>query len=131
MNRFDYIKILKNHLLPLIKEEFNCRGYLFQDDNAPVHTAEDVKKWILMNKIKVLPDWPSQSPDLNPIENLRSELERRIRSKPQAITNLAELETTLQEEWSKISQSQVMALIESMPWRIEAVIANNGWPTKY
>ena len=44
-----------------------------------------------------MPDWPSQSPDLNPIEHLLlwSELERRIRSKPQAITNIAELETAL------------------------------------
>ena len=131
MNRFDYIQILKKHLLPLIKEEFNCRGYWFQDDNAPVHTAKDVKKWILMNEIKVLPDWPSQSPDLNPIEHLWAGLERRIRSRSQAITNVAELETALQEEWDKISQSQVMALIESMPRRIEAVITNNGWPTKY
>ena len=73
----------------------------------------------------------SQSPDSNPIEHLWSELERRIRSKPQAITNIAELETALQEEWGKISQSQVMALIESMPRRIEAVISSNGWPTKY
>ena len=44
---------------------------------------------------------------------------------------VAELETALQEEWGKISQSQVMALIESRPWRLEAVIANNEWPTKY
>jgi len=56
---------------------------------------------------------------------------KRIRSRSQAITNVAELETALQEEWGKISQSQVMALIESMPRRIEAVITNNGWPTKY
>ena len=47
------------------------------------------------------------------------------------ITNIAEVETALQEEWGKISQSQVMALIESMPRRIEAVISSNGWPTKY
>lgn len=131
MNRFGYIEILEHHLLPLIKKEFNCKGYLFQDDNAPVHTAEDVQKWTSMNKIKVLEDWPSQSPDLNPIEHLWSELERRIRNRPRAITKVAELETALQEEWDKISRSQVMALIESMPRRIEAVIANNGWPTKY
>ena len=57
----------------------------------------------------------------------------RIRSRPQAITNVAELETALQEEWGKIPQSQATttALIESMPRRIDAVIANNGWPTKY
>src|SRR6185369_6264847 len=67
MNRFDHIQRLEKYLLPLIKEEFNCRGYWFQDDNAPVHTAKDVKKGILMNKIKALPDWPNQSPDLNPI----------------------------------------------------------------
>ena len=41
----------------------------------------------------------------------------RIRSRPQAITNVAELETALQEEWGKIPQSQATttALIESMP----------------
>ena len=53
MNRFDHIQILEKYLLPLIKEEFNCRGYWFQDDNAPVHTAKDVKKWILMNKCQI------------------------------------------------------------------------------
>jgi len=58
-------------------------------------------------------------------------LKMMVRSRSQAITNVAELETVLQEEWGKISQSQVMALIESMPWRIEAVITNNEWPTKY
>ena len=36
MNRFNYIEILEKHLLPFIKEEFNCRGYWFQDNNAPV-----------------------------------------------------------------------------------------------
>ena len=120
LNSLGYIQILEDHLLPLIENDFNRRGYLYQDDNAPVHTARVVKNWYSTNGVNVLSNWPSQSPDLNPIEHLWSELERRIRSKP-----------ALQEEWGKISQSQVMALIESMPRRIETVISSNGWPTKY
>ena len=35
MDRFDYIRILETHLLPLISRDFGGKGYLFQDDNAP------------------------------------------------------------------------------------------------
>ena len=45
--------------------------------------------------------------------------------------NTNELESALQEEWSKISKDVLTKLIESMPRRIEAVIENDGWPTKY
>ena len=44
MNYRDYIQILESHLLPLINNSFNGQDYLFQDDNAPVHTAKNVKK---------------------------------------------------------------------------------------
>ena len=65
MDRFDYIRILETHLLPLISRDFGGKGYLFQDDNAPIHTAKDVNEWVAEKKIKILPNWPSQSPDLN------------------------------------------------------------------
>jgi len=68
---------------------------------------------------------------LNPIEHLWSELERRIRRRPKNLKSIIELESALQEEWSKISKDVLTKLIESMPRRIEAVIENDGWPKKY
>ncbi len=44
------------------------RGWVFQHDNGPKHTAKATKEWLKKKHIKVV-DWHSQSPVLNPIEN--------------------------------------------------------------
>ncbi len=74
-------KILDENLFPSARTLKMGRGWVFQHDNDPKHTAKATKEWLKKRHIKVL-EWPSQSPDLHPIENLWREPKVRVAKKP-------------------------------------------------
>jgi hypothetical protein len=105
---------------------------VFQDDSAPIHTAETVQSWFEKHegKLQHLP-WPAQSPDFNIFEPLCSVLETRVRNRFPLPTSLKQLEDVLQEEWYTILLETVQNLHESIPRRTAAILKAKGCPTSY
>ena len=130
LNASAYQVILDNSMLPTLWEQFGDGPFLFQHDCAPVHKARSIKTWMREFGVDEL-DRPAQSPDLNPIEHLWDELERRLRARPSRPTSVCDLTNALLEEWSKIPINTLLNLVESLPRRVEAVIAAKGGPTSY
>ncbi len=125
----DYKYIWSTSCFLLLNSFFKDADFIFQQDLAPAHTAKSTKSWLNDQGVGVL-DWPANSPDLNPIENLWSIVKRKMRNNKQP-TNADELKATVKETWASIPPQQCHKLITSMPRRIEAVIKAKGAPTKY
>ncbi len=128
VNAAIYQEILEHFMLPSADKLYRDADFIFQQDLAPAHTAKGTKSWFNNHGVTVL-DWPANSPDLNPIDNLWGIVKRKMRdTRP---NNADELKATVKETWASIPPQQCHKLITSMPCRIEAVIKAKGAPTKY
>ncbi len=104
--------ILKQSMIPSLRRL--GRRAVFQQDNDPKHTSK-------MLRVKVM-DWPSMSPDLNPIEHLWGILKWKVEESK--VSNIHQLCDVIMEEWKR-------TLVNSMPKRVKAVLENNGDHTNY
>ena len=133
MNADGYLKILGKEMLLTARDQFGegQRNFVFQQDNAPCHTAKKVKDWFRENNVKVL-EWPAQSPDLNPIENLWMQMKRLVTEKKPY--NKVTLTEAIIHTWFRVVKNEperLSNLVKSMPSRCQAVINAKGYPTKY
>ncbi len=128
VNAAIYQEILEHFMLPSADKLYGDADFIFQQDLAPAHTAKATKRWFDDHGVTVL-DWPANSPDLNPIENLWGIVKRKMRdTRP---NNADELKAAIKATWASIPPQQCHKLITSMPRWIEAVIKAKGAPTKY
>ncbi len=74
-----YQYILEHFMLPSADQLFKEADFILQQDLASAHTAKSTKSW-LNDQVGAL-DWPANSPDLNPIENLWGIVKRKMRNK--------------------------------------------------
>ena len=121
-----YQEILQEHLASI--KELYPDGFIFQQDGATAHTAKSTKKFLADEGIEVI-DWPPNSPDLSPIENLwnimKDALEKEIDRSPEHWMDI------IQRIWDEEVPNHIEKLIDSMPDRILKCIAANGDKIKY
>ncbi len=80
MNSAVYQKILKDNVRPSVRDLKLKRTWVLQQDNDPKHTSKSTSEWLKKNKMKTL-EWPSESPDLNPIEMLWHDLKKVVHAR--------------------------------------------------
>jgi transposase len=134
MDQHVYKHLFTHVAMPAAKRlHGNYSDFIFQQDNDPKHCAKSLKDLYARLETQGFKQlqWPSQSPDLNPIEHLWDELDRRIRARTERPTNKENLFTILKEEWSKITPETCKNLVDSMPRRLHSVKKNHGGHTKY
>ncbi len=120
MNSAFYQKILKENVRPSVCDLKLKRTWVMQQDNDPKHTSKSTSEWLKKKQIKVL-EWPSQNPDLNPIEMMWHDLKQSIHTRKPS--NVAELKQFCKEEWAEIPPQRCERLIASYHKCLIAVVA--------
>ena len=121
-----YINILKRYI-PKIKELVQDHFIIIRD-NASYHCSQQTKEWI-KNKVKEILDWPPNSPDLNPIENVWGIIKRELQK--ENISKRSILINRIKEIYENIPYKYIENIVESFVTRLQRCIDLEGDRTGY
>jgi hypothetical protein len=106
---------------PIIERIMDGLPWVFQHDHAAVHTARLISSWLKEENINVL-EWPSESSDLNSLENVWGWFFRQLYGNGQQYHNVGQLTNAIQAAWNTITQGYLDSLFNSIPNRIFEII---------
>lgn len=124
------LMFFKKRLVPELEKRFPDGSGIYQQDLAPCHTSKIVKNFMTEKNIQVL-DWPGNSPDVSPIENLWAICKSRLRTMD--CTSKEMLIQALIQVWYRDPKinSDCSNLVDSMPNRVQMFIKNRGGHIRY
>lgn len=131
MNSEQYSQIVLNKAIGSIRKQAKLFGYamrppsgwIFQQDNAAYHVGPKAKEFFSQHKVPVMV-WPPSSPDLNPMENLWSIIDHRVKEigiRRGGFSNDEELFAVIQRVWNDVKPKACNKLSSTMDDRIKSL----------
>ncbi|KAG1136561.1 hypothetical protein G6F38_011957 [Rhizopus arrhizus] len=132
MNSELYQEILATSLKDTLEYYgLNWKTSVFQHDNDPKHRSKSTTQWMKDSGMVHIDNWPSQTPDPNRIEHVWHHLKLKLSMYDNRATSIHELWERVENEWNSFTKEQCIKYIDSMPDRIQAVLAEKGGSTRF
>jgi len=130
-NKEKYREIIESTLFPFVENVHGGkRNIILQEDNCGPHRAKSIKEFFAEHRVFRM-NWPSQSPDLNPIENAWGYMKNKLRRMKTRPSNKEHLFEIISDMWDTLPFTYFEKLTGSMPNRVAAVLGNDRGATKY
>jgi len=130
-----YQHILQNVMVPSVRMLYPDGIIHLQQDQPSIHDSRVVQEWLSRQADVELIDWTPRAPDMNPIENMWSEVKRTMQETWPVLPprNSNELWVLVSDAWDEVASSQcyIRSLIESMTRQMKSVVEAQGFWTSY
>lgn len=124
VNAAEYQSILlRSGFIEDMNGHYGIGKWVFQQDGAAPHTCESTERMLFENKVCLLPGWPPNSPDLNPIEMIWAIMKRRANWEDKQPDQMF---AYIESIWRELAWETIDQLVTSFVNRCELVLKLGG-----
>lgn len=117
-----YLETLEANLLPAMAG----KDLKFQQDNNPIHTAKQVRKWLDKQSFETLV-WPAKSADINPVQNILIYMKHQLKSRYPSLETIEEIKAELTTMWNDVIDDDfVDSYFQKMPQKMADLVKCKG-----
>jgi transposase len=125
----EYQHLMQSSMLPAAKKLFGRGKWQLLHDKASPHKAKSTHAYLAAAGVTLVQEWPSNSPDLKPIENCWSYMQHKVNLLHP--TDIESLTTAITHALAELPAEYLQSLAASVPKRLDLVVAKEGGYTGY